>query len=212
MNNIHGTDLMNWEAIKKIYMEVLVRGARIEYMGHGECETVRLFNENLISIKYNEFNYYRYVDYAIKYFNNNKYTKRSYYQDGTKKWKTQYKNNLRHGISVGWNYAGRKIYNQKYINGVPIPMKGGKMSNMIQIIYNFCIIDQMSNIIYGFLFLLFGLLLARNKIKLWCEKNIYFCSEKYECDDDFFDFYFEKDTWYSFDSGKDIKIGDTRKD
>ena len=125
---------MNWEAIKKIYIEVLVHGARIEYMGHGECETVRLFNENLISIKYNEFNYYRYVDYAIKYFSNNKYTKRSYYQDGTKKWKTQYKNGLRHGISVGWNYTGRKIYNQKYINGVPISMKARKtMSNRDEI-------------------------------------------------------------------------------
>ena len=135
MNNIHGTDLMNWEAIKKIYMEVLVYGARIEYMGHGECETVRLFNENLISFKYNNFGYNSYVNYTIKDFGNNKYTKRSYYQDGTKKWKTQYKNDLRHGISMGWDYTGRKIYNQKYINGVPIPMKGEKMID-VSTVYN----------------------------------------------------------------------------
>ena len=50
---------MDWRTIKKIYIEVLVRGAKIEYMGNGKCKTVRPFVcKDLIVIKYDEFGYH----------------------------------------------------------------------------------------------------------------------------------------------------------
>ena len=58
---------MDWRTIKKIYIEVLVRGAKIEYLGNGKCRTVRPFiDKDFVVINYNEFNYHSNLGKLIK--------------------------------------------------------------------------------------------------------------------------------------------------
>ena len=84
------------------------------------------------------------------------------------------------------------------------------MDNIIQSIYNFFIVGQVANFIFSFIFLSIGLFLGTIKIKLWCERNIIFCSEVYNYNDYVFDFYTGR--FASYTLAKECKIEITDED